>query len=193
MSMTSPIFWAYLLIVSFFVLERVLRQGEAARSLQADQTDQGSSRLLWTIGLLNLLLVLLAPLLNTYGLGDWQSSLAGWVGIGLMVCGISLRTWAARTLGQFYTRTLRIVEDHQIVKRGPYRILRHPGYLATSIIEIGTGLALNNWIVLLVIPLTGWIAKTYRIHAEEAMLEAAFQDQYRAYREKTWKVIPLLY
>lgn len=79
------------------------------------------------------------------------------------------------------------------MERGPYRVIRHPGYLATSIVDIGAGLALNNSIVLLVATLTGWIAKTYRIHAEEDMLEAAFGDQYRAYRVKTWRVIPFIY
>lgn len=173
-------FLAYLLIACFLVIERLLRKGEQALSLQAGSSDRGSSRLLWVSGLFNLLTILLAPIFNTYDIGYWANALVGWIGLVVMIGGIMLRFWAAKVLGEFYTRTLRIIKGHQIIEQGPYRVIRHPGYLGTFIMDIGAGLAVTNWIVLLIIALTGVVSRAYRIHAEEEMLATTFGEQYKA-------------
>ena len=53
--------------------------------------------------------------------------------------------------------------------RGPYRLVRHPMYLAYVIADIGYNLQeWNSGTALLVI--TGWVSLLYRIHAEERIL-----------------------
>lgn len=174
-------------------MERLLRKGEQALSLEAGPSDRGSSRLLWACGSLNILLVLLAPIFNTYCIGYWDNKYVAWMGLLLMIGGITLRYWAAKVLGEFYTRTLRMVEGHQIIAQAPYSIIRHPGYLGTLIMDVGVGLALTNWIVLLVMMLTGFVSRAYRILVEEEMLKTTFGEQYKAYLEKTWRLIPFVY
>jgi len=191
--MTITTVLAYLLIVSYFVMERLLRQGEQALSLQPGQSDHGSSRLIWRVGLFNLFFVLLAPVFNSYGIGYWDNEYVCWIGVLLMIVGLTIRYLAAKTLGKFYTRTLQILEGHQIVEQGFYRIIRHPGYLGTFIMEVGAGLAVKNWAILLVILLTGFMARLYRIRTEEEMLEGTFGEQYKVYSEKTWRLIPFIY
>lgn len=191
--MTTTTFLAYLLIACYFVMERLLRKGEQALSLQTGESDRGSSRLMWTSGSFNLFVVLLAPVFNTYHIGYWSNTYVGWIGLLLMVSGLTLRYWAAKTLGEFYTRTLQIIERHQIVDRGLYRVIRHPGYLGTFLMEVGTGLAVTNWIVLPVITLIGVVSRAYRIRAEEEMLETAFGAQYKEYLAKTWRLVPFIY
>jgi hypothetical protein len=88
---TNPVVLAYLLIISYFVIERLLRQGEKALSLQAGESDRGSSKVIWISGLLSILLVLLAPILNAYQIGYWNSAYVGWVGLLLMLGGLILR------------------------------------------------------------------------------------------------------
>lgn len=121
-------------------MERLLRKGDQALSLQAGVSDRGSSRLLWSASFFSLLIVLIAPILNTYRIGFLDNLYIGWIGLLLMVCGMAIRYWAAKTLGEFYTRTLRIIEGHEIVERGIYRVIRHPGYLGTSIMDVGMGI-----------------------------------------------------
>jgi len=186
-------FLAYLLIACYFIVERWLRQGEQALSLKTLASDRGSSRVLWAIGLFNLCLVLLAPILNVYGIGDWHYSLMGWSGLLLMTGGIAIRYWAAKTLGTFYTRTLRIIEGHQLVEQGPYRVIRHPGYLGTFLLEVGAGLAVMNWLILLVLVLTGIVVRAHRVYVEEGMLEAEFGEEFQIYAKNTWKIFPWLY
>lgn len=110
-----------------------------------------------------------------------------------MLGGLMMRYWAAKTLGEFYTRTLQIVEGQEIVDQAPYNVIRHPGYLGTLSMEIGAGLAVTNWVVLLAAVLIGITSRTYRIGAEEKMLEARFGEEYKVYSNKTWKLVPFLY
>ncbi len=115
------------------------------------------------------------------------------LGLVLMLGGLALRYWAARTLGAFYTRTLLVKTDHRIVDNGPYRLIRNPGYLGNLLLFIGAGLAATNWLVVLVIAIALLSSYIYRIRVEEAMLESTFGDEYRAYKARTRKLIPLVY
>ncbi len=191
--MTITAVAAYILIASYFVMERSLRKGEQAFNLKPGQSDAGSSQLLWTGGMVNILLVIAAPILNIYQVGHWSYTSISWLGLVLMLCGLSLRYWAAQTLGKFYTRTLQTLEGQEIVTRPPYSLVRHPGYLGTLLIVIGAGLAVTNWIVLLAGVIIGITSRTYRIGVEEKMLKAKFGEEFRLYSEKTWKLFPFLY
>lgn len=191
--MTITTFLAYLFVIAYFVVERVLREGDQARSLQPGPFDQGSSFLLLSVGVVNLLILLLAPVGNHYDIGSWDNSSAAWLGLLLMFLGLVLRYVAAQTLGQFYTRTLQICEAHQIVDQGLYRFIRHPGYLGLLVMEIGAGLAVKNWIAFLFISMTGFVSRLYRVRVEERMLEDRFGEQYSLYAKKTWRFLPFLY
>jgi protein-S-isoprenylcysteine O-methyltransferase Ste14 len=191
--MTTTTVLAYLLIVCYFVIERWLRKGEKALSLEAGGFDRSSSKVIWVSGLLNILLVLLAPILNTHQIGDWNSEYVGWIGILLMLGGLVLRYWAAKTLGEFYTRTLQTAEGQQVIDHAPYHMIRHPGYLGTFLMEIGAGLAIANWVVLAIIAVIGISSRLYRIRVEEEMLRTALGDSYKIYSEKTWRLIPFIY
>lgn len=187
------VFLAYLLILCYFVIERMLRKGEQALNLQPGSSDRNSSYLMWANGIFSIFLVLFAPVLNFYNIGFWNNTYIGWLGILIMSNGLVIRYSAAQTLGKFYTRTLQIIEGHQIIDIGLYRIIRHPGYAGIFIMTIGAGLAVTNWSVLLITTLTSFLAYTYRIYVEEEMLENTFGEDYKLYKQNTWKMIPLLY
>ncbi|AFZ32768.1 Isoprenylcysteine carboxyl methyltransferase [Gloeocapsa sp. PCC 7428] len=186
-------FLVYFLIACYFVVERTLRKGEQALSLQPGSSDRNSSYMMWANGLFSILLVLLAPILNFYNLGSWNNIYVSWIGIIVMISGLVIRYWAAQTLGKFYTRTLQIVEEHQIIDIGLYSIIRHPGYLGVFIMTIGAGLAVTNWIVLLITVITSFVSCAYRIYVEEEMLEGTFGEDYKVYKATTWRMIPLVY
>ncbi|MEO0536853.1 MAG: isoprenylcysteine carboxylmethyltransferase family protein [Cyanobacteria bacterium P01_A01_bin.123] len=191
--MTTTAFLAYLLIIGYFVVERSLRKGEQALSLQAGEADCNSSRIIWMSGLFSIFLVLLAPTLNAHGIGHWRNVYVGWLGLALMLGGLIIRHWAAKTLGKFYTRTLQIIEGQAIVEQAPYNLIRHPGYLGTFLMEIGAGLAVHNWIVLLVLIVIGVTSRAYRIYVEETLLKTTFGARYEAYSIKTWRLLPFVF
>jgi len=65
----------------------------------------------------------------------------------VMLAAIGLRMWAAMTLGRFYTRTLRTAPDQIVVRDGPYRFVRHPGYLGTLLMWTAFGLSTRDWLI----------------------------------------------
>lgn len=177
------------LLLGFLALEFYLRKGYEAKSIQRGQEDRGSTIL---IVVAYLLAIFGGFVLRRWGIGrmgEWAKP----IGVGAMVIGLLLRIWSMRTLGAYYTRTLRKVEDQRVVREGPYRILRHPGYLSALMVWVGSGLARADWALAMAIAVLLLAAYIYRIHAEEAMLRAAFGAEYETYSRKTWRLIPLVY
>lgn len=184
---------AYSLIGCFFVIERLLRKGEAAKSLQEGHADRGSTRAVGVAFSLALLALLIAPFLNWLKFGRMHSKILGWSGIVAMVAGLMLRIWALRILGSFYTRTLRTLPEQHLIEEGPYRLVRNPGYLADLLLWSGAGFASANWIVLATIAFPMVLVYQNRIKVEEVMLAEAFPQEYPGYARRTWRLIPFLY
>ena len=63
------------------------------------------------------------------------------VGLGLAVAGLLLHAWARRTLGPMWSGVVQVRAQHALVERGPYRLVRHPIYLAGLLLALGTFLA----------------------------------------------------
>jgi protein-S-isoprenylcysteine O-methyltransferase Ste14 len=61
------------------------------------------------------------------------------VGMVLLVAGAGLRWWSFWALGQYFTFTVNVSSDQQVVTAGPYRVLRHPGYAGGLLAMIGIG------------------------------------------------------
>lgn len=114
------------------------------------------------------------------------------VGLALIAIGLTINLVAAGTLRRFYSSTLVIKEDHQLITRGVYQFTRHPIYLGTIMVSIGVPVYVSTLYGLLImsalIPLF-----LHRIRIEEKMLTEEFGDAYRKYREATSKLIPFIY
>src|SRR6476620_2303396 len=50
------------------------------------------------------------------------------IGLVLLSCVVVIRLSAIQMLGSFFTSVVTIREDHQIIRSGLYRYVRHPGY-----------------------------------------------------------------
>lgn len=74
-----------------------------------------------------------------------HTRLDGWWPVGLVVAGIALRRWSVATLGRFFTTTVEIQPDHQVIETGPYALVRHPSYLGGLLSVVGIGLGLGDW------------------------------------------------
>jgi protein-S-isoprenylcysteine O-methyltransferase Ste14 len=69
------------------------------------------------------------------------------VGFAAYTLGMALSIWAVAT-NRFYSSVIRIQRDRgqHPVTNGPYRMVRHPGYLGTIGAMLGSGLALGSWL-----------------------------------------------
>ncbi len=184
---------AYLLVVMFFVLEGRVRQGQAAKSFEAGEHDRGSTRYVGAAFGLSILILLLAPLLNFFKLGEVIPPGLAWAGLVLAASGLGLRLWAPLVLGRFYTRTLRTDRQQTVVDEGPYRLIRHPGYAGVLGLWIGAAVATGNLPATLVVAVLMFAAYVYRIQVEESMLVATLGQAYRGYQTRTKRLIPFIY
>ena len=97
-----------------------------------------------------------------------------------------------RVLGRDYTRSLRTRETQTVIDRGPYRLVRHPGYSGSILVWFGSRLAVN-WLIAAATAVGLLLVYAYRISAEEEMLIDHFGDAYRAYKVRTWRLVPYIW
>ena len=116
-----------------------------------------------------------------------------WAGCGSMALGIALRWWSVRVLAEHFTVDVDIRPGHQLVRRGPYRLLRHPSYSGALLTFYGFALALGSGASLLLIAVVVTAAFLWRIHVEERALKRAFGAAYDDYARNTWRLLPCLW
>jgi protein-S-isoprenylcysteine O-methyltransferase len=178
-----------LIILLLYAIQAEIRFGARARSHATGVSDRRST-----------LLVSLASAVPVIGFvlamkGRMVAPLPGmpasaWLGVVLGALGLLLRLWAVLVLRERYTRTLLLHEEHRIERGGPYRFVRHPGYLGSLLCLDGIALASGDALVLLASILATFAAYAYRIRVEDAMLVAAFGAPYESYRRETGALLP---
>jgi protein-S-isoprenylcysteine O-methyltransferase Ste14 len=88
--------------------------------------------------------------------------------------------------------TVRVTPDQTLIERGAYRWVRHPSYTAGLLIMTGSGLALGNWVSLLVLVFVTPSIYAYRVVVEERALTAVMGEEYRQYMRRTKRFIPFV-
>jgi protein-S-isoprenylcysteine O-methyltransferase len=156
----------------------------------AENRDRFSLKLIM-IGSLATLWVSIGLAFST--LGTMHSAAVQVVGLAVMGIGIVVRSIAIAQLGRFHTPNVAVRTDHQLKVTGLYGLVRHPSYLGALVAYLGFGLALGNWLGLVVIIGIVPCLYLYRIHEEDAAMLAAFGDAYRAYCTRTKRLIPWVY
>ena len=119
--------------------------------------------------------------------------LIGLVGVVLMLVGICIRWLAIHTLGEYFTRRVTILADHRMIRAGLYRYLRHPSYAGFLLGNLGLGLALSNWLSLIIVFVPTLAAALYRMQVEEKALAQAFGNEYLDYCRATNRLLPKVY
>lgn len=120
---------------------------------------------------------------------DWQTI----TGLALMIGGTLFRVWCIRTLGRFFTATVKTQEKQRIVTEGAYKVVRHPSYSGGYLAAVGSAVFLHAQIGVIITMLALFIAYYFRIKAEEETLVGEFGDEYSVYKTKTKKLIPYIY
>jgi protein-S-isoprenylcysteine O-methyltransferase Ste14 len=106
------------------------------------------------------------------------------VGVVLMVSAmVHFRSWRFRAT---------LDKGHQLATGGPFRILRHPIYMALNLLALGSAIWVPSPILLVAVILMA-IGGVLRGRAEERILLEAFGDSYRAYCGRTARFLPYVY
>jgi methyltransferase len=88
-----------------------------------------------------------------------------------------LRYWCILTLGRRWNTRIVVVPGLPLVRRGPYRFLPHPNYVAVALEGIALPLVFTSWVTALVFTvLNAVLLLRFRIPAEEAAMARALEE-----------------
>jgi protein-S-isoprenylcysteine O-methyltransferase Ste14 len=118
---------------------------------------------------------------------SWALFAAGWI---CALASFWIRRSAIAALGKFWSLHVEIRENHEFVRTGPFRWMRHPTYFSMILELLAVGLTLNAFFMLLIIPLVFFPALLLRLKIEEAALVEKFGEAYRQYQQKTPALFP---
>lgn len=111
----------------------------------------------------------------------------------IFVLFLLLRLWSIFLLGLSFSYDIKPPESGIIVMTGPYKIIRHPAYLAVVILGSFPGLILESVIGFLGMLLTTLVPIVLRIHAEEKVMAKVMGKRFDLYRQHTFRLVPFLY
>jgi protein-S-isoprenylcysteine O-methyltransferase Ste14 len=82
-------------------------------------------------------------------------------------------------------------EHGQLIANGPYRSIRHPRYLGGIIYAFGLSLLFRSWIGI-VASVVSLGVFWFRIRDEEILMHQEFGQEWEAYCQQSWRLIPFL-
>lgn len=101
--------------------------------------------------------------------------------------------WAAtRHLSKQWRFEAALSEDHELIRTGPYRLVRHPIYASMLGMLLAAGTALTWWPMFVAGLIVFLIGTEIRIRAEERLLAARFGSSFAAYRAHVPAYIPFI-
>ena len=113
----------------------------------------------------------------------------GMAGVILTVLGLGFSAYARLHLGRNWSSMVMIKEGHQLIRSGPYSIVRNPMY--TGLLTAYCGLVIALGILAALAALTIVITAIWmKIKAEEELLEEQFGGEYNQYRRDVKALIP---
>ncbi|HUI55555.1 MAG TPA: isoprenylcysteine carboxylmethyltransferase family protein [Bryobacteraceae bacterium] len=102
-------------------------------------------------------------------------------------------SWTSVThLGKQFRLRAGLYADHELVRTGPYAVVRHPIYASLLAILLCTIALLTPW-QWGVISVAAFVVGTeIRVRAEDKLLESRFGEEFRAYRRRVRAYVPLV-
>jgi methyltransferase len=94
----------------------------------------------------------------------------GWPMLALVALSQVLRWWCVATLGRRWNTLVIVVPQAPLVRRGPYRWLHHPNYVAVVVEGVALPLVHTAWLTAAVFTLANALLLTVRIRVENAAL-----------------------
>ena len=120
-----------------------------------------------------------------------RMEIIAWAGVVLCLAGLSFCIWARAILGRNWSGAVTLKEEHELIERGPYRLVRHPIYSGLLAMFLATAIVLGHVggiIGLVLVFISFWI----KLSDEERVMLKQFPDQYAAYQHRVKRIIPFV-
>jgi protein-S-isoprenylcysteine O-methyltransferase Ste14 len=165
-----------------------------SRSVKRTEWRESRASRLGYVSILALGFVLMVRSRDNWILGQRmlpESSLLYGVAILLNWAGVLLAIRARMFLGSNWSGTVTVKEDHELIKSGPYRWVRHPIYSGLLLASAGVALESDRWVALIGLALV-FAGLRLKSLIEERRMVDRFGDEYDRYRGSTSALIPFL-
>ncbi|HYS53537.1 MAG TPA: isoprenylcysteine carboxylmethyltransferase family protein [Thermoanaerobaculia bacterium] len=113
-------------------------------------------------------------------------------GVVITILGLGFASWARLHLGRQWSGSVTVKADHELIRSGPYAVVRHPIYTGLLAGVAGTALARATIGAFCGVVLIG-VGCLIKIRVEERMMTEQFGDAYRDYRRDVRTLIPFLW
>jgi len=113
-----------------------------------------------------------------------------WAGLALVVAGLGLSIAGRAWLGGNWSGTVTVKLDHELIRSGPYRSVRHPIYTGLLLALLGSAIALREVRGFLGLALVA-LAFLRKIAIEERFLIEQFGAAYDRYRAEVPALLPM--
>ena len=113
------------------------------------------------------------------------------MGAAICVFGLAVTLWARSTLGANWSSEVAFKKGHELIRKGPYRFVRHPIYSGLLLMCLGSAIPvgeLRSWLGFVLLVAGFWI----KLRQEERLMLRHFPDQYPAYRKEVKAVVPFV-
>jgi methyltransferase len=97
----------------------------------------------------------------------------GWPMLVLVMASQALRWWCIATLGKQWNTRVIVVPGMPLVTKGPYRLLRHPNYVAVVVEGAALPLVHSAWLTACAFALLNALLLGVRIRVEDRALATA--------------------
>jgi protein-S-isoprenylcysteine O-methyltransferase Ste14 len=167
-------------------------RGRESRTIKVTKTRKGGLETgLLIFATLTFLLPLVWTVSPVFSFADYplhpSNFIVGTVGLAV---GLWLFYKSHADLGRNWSTTLEIRDQHRLVTRGLYTVVRHPMYLSLLVYSAGQTLVLPNWIVGPAYGVAMALVFALRLYPEERMMLEEFGEQYEVYMRRTKRLIP---
>ncbi len=176
------------------ILINVLKRGD--KTGPGLKSGKISNAVIMTVGLSSIILGTTIGFLAKFMNIRWLFSpdyIISSLGLLLIVIGVIIRWSAVLTLKKFFTVDVTILKDHELIRSGVFKYIRHPSYFGLLIAVLGLGITMVNWLSTLIIVVPHAVIILLRINEEEKALEERFKSDYEDYRRNTKRLIPYIY
>ena len=180
------------LVVQFMIRHHFIQRTKSEKKTvrQVDRIEKICLAAVLPTALLLPPLYCFTPLLS-FADYDLASSIR-WAGSAIMVASLWLFWRSHVDLGQNWSVSLELRQDHQLVSHGVYRWVRHPMYASIWLWGIAQGMMLSNWFAGWTVVLAFAAMYFIRTPREERLMCEEFGDGYREYARRTGRLFPRL-
>jgi protein-S-isoprenylcysteine O-methyltransferase Ste14 len=113
------------------------------------------------------------------------------LGVILVSTGLGFASWARVHLGRNWSGVITLKQEHELIRSGPYGLVRHPIYSGMLAAIFGTAIVIGEWRALIAL-LFFAAAVLRRVSVEERWMGEIFPDDYSRYRQEVPALIPFL-